>query len=37
MFTLGRFGNDVALFRTIYRKAIDRMYAGLAAVKERKR
>jgi AcrR family transcriptional regulator len=33
MFTLGRFGDDAAAFRLIYRRAIRRLYRGIAAPK----
>jgi AcrR family transcriptional regulator len=31
MYTLGRFGDDAAAFRLIYRRAIRRLYRGIAA------
>jgi len=33
MFTLGRFGDDAAAFRRIYRNAVRRLYRGVAASK----
>jgi AcrR family transcriptional regulator len=35
MFTLGRFGDDATAFRLIYRRAIRRLYRGIAAQKSK--